>query len=915
MKTKILQWQRIKITILLLCLVISTIGFAQNPTYIEKDFTIRVKLKIGQVIDSLPNFTEDTTPYDNAENSYYQAYFNAQNPELLLFYVLSGQGNQDSMVTYLTSTNLFDVVKASGSAQVNGCVNPLPVVNDSLIGYHLDLIDANCAWSITTGDTNIVIGIADTEFDSGHDDLDGQVNYIGGPHSIYGEHGTGVAGCAAAKTNNAKGIAAIGHNCRLALQRIPHYIGPFGIDSDDADKSIAIWTLYQQGVPIINVSWATTGLDYLVAQEMTDNGTTLVLSAGNSPNSVQHVGITNIPGVIQVSGVNQNNEHGPTGHAHNQYVDLCAPSKNISVIRAGVQPTPGPMQQPPFGPSRYNTGGGTSYAAPIVSGTIGLMLSVNPCLSPASVEAILKSTTDPIADAASYPGIIGTGKLNAYEAVKAAQAVASTNLDLSIKDNVEDYGVSGGYPANLERANSPDIWVRNQPDGFTNQKHQNPEFTVNQPVYIYVRVRNESCFNTTGSEQVSLYWTKASPWSSWPQNWDGTNPTTGNLIGSQNFMTISGGEERILQFTWNILNPYVHENWATCLLARIENSTQDPITVYPARLDLDVYYNNNIAQKNLAIVDFVDPPISNYPHGKYMYIGNPTDNDQEYSFKFTVPKDLVGQPITEAAEVKIIFDQDGWDLLEDKIESSADVEIVEGNAIVVLNESFWIENVTFPANTRIPIYVGFSFLTDEVGEKTEFKYQIEQYLIPNDVTMPQALLGEEHFIVKQPNRSDFDADAGSDQSIKKNELVTVSATDINETATYNWYDEAGNLVYSGKDLAITPQMTEKYKLEVIAGADGFKDYDEVIVEVKDCYINSISPNPANNNVVVDYKTENTTSAYIMVLNATATTNNNYIINVSQTQANFNVTNYQQGTYSVILVCDGIAVDMKTLIVQ
>ena len=71
----------------------------------------------------------------------------------------------------------------------------------------------------------------------------------------------------------------------------------------------------------------------------------------------------------------------------------------------------------------------------------------------------------------------------------------------------------------------------------------------------------------------------------------------------------------------------------------------------------------------------------------------------------------------------------------------------------------------------------------------------------------------------------------------------------------------------------------------------------------------------HNNVVVDYKTENTTSAYLMVLNATATTNNNYIINVNQTQANFNVTNYQQGTYSVILVCDGVAVDMKTLIVQ
>ena len=145
------------------------------------------------------------------------------------------------------------------------------------------------------------------------------------------------------------------------------------------------------------------------------------------------------------------------------------------------------------------------------------------------------------------------------------------------------------------------------------------------------------------------------------------------------------------------------------------------------------------------------------------------------------------------------------------------------------------------------------------------------------------MLGEEHFIVRKNDRIEFLADAGDDKEIKQNETVTVSATDISETATYNWYDASGNLIYTGKDLSISPQITEKYKLEVIAAADGFKAYDEVIIEVKDCYIDNISPNPASNDVVVNYKTENTTSAYIMVLNATATANNNYIIDVNQTQ--------------------------------
>ncbi len=47
------------------------------------------------------------------------------------------------------------------------------------------------------------------------------------------------------------------------------------------------------------------------------------------------------------------------------------------------------------------------------------------------------------------------------------------------------------------------------------------------------------------------------------------------------------------------------------------------------------------------------------------------------------------------------------------------------------------------------------------------------------------------------------------------------------------YDQSGNLIYSGKDFTVSPEITEKYKLEVIAELDGVKDYDEVEVKVKE----------------------------------------------------------------------------------
>ncbi|MCX6257953.1 MAG: S8 family serine peptidase, partial [Bacteroidia bacterium] len=64
---------------------------------------------------------------------------------------------------------------------------------------------------------------------------------------------------------------------------------------------------------------------------------------------------------------------------------------------------------------------GTSFATPIVAGVAALVLSVNPCLEPQDVKYILKSTTDPVIDADNYPNGVGTGRVNAYNAVLAAQ--------------------------------------------------------------------------------------------------------------------------------------------------------------------------------------------------------------------------------------------------------------------------------------------------------------------------------------------------------------------------------------------------------------------------------------------------------------------------------------------------------------
>jgi hypothetical protein len=125
----------------------------------------------------------------------------------------------------------------------------------------------------------------------------------------------------------------------------------------------------------------------------------------------------------------------------------------------------------------------------------------------------------------------------------------------------------------------------------------------------------------------------------------------------------------------------------------------------------------------------------------------------------------------------------------------------------------------------------------------------------------------------------------------------------------------GNLIYTGTDLSISPEVSERYRLEVIATADGLTCYDQVDVEVNPYFITNVSPNPASNFVTIDYFAEGASSAYLMLLSYTNGTASSYIINPTSTQTNINIANYQTGIYSVILVCDGVHYTIENLVVQ
>jgi subtilisin family serine protease len=270
--------------------------------------------------------------------------------------------------------------------------------------WALDLINANGAWSVTPGNSNINIAISDQNFYVNHEELTGKVTHYDTTNTATRTHGTAVATIAAGNTNNGVGLASIGYNSTLSLYRMNY--------NEVLAASYA-------GARVINMSW-TSGCSFnTYAQqaltEVYNNGTFLIASAGNGStcgganNLVYPAAYANVFAVTSV-GSQDNIErvigNPTTRHQTNASVDICAPGHNVPLTSA---------------PGFYVTGNGTSFAAPYVTGTVGLMLAANPNLTTNEIDSILRMTSTNIDSLnTNYIGSIGAGRLNAEDAVTAA---------------------------------------------------------------------------------------------------------------------------------------------------------------------------------------------------------------------------------------------------------------------------------------------------------------------------------------------------------------------------------------------------------------------------------------------------------------------------------------------------------------
>lgn len=786
-----------------------------------------------------------------------------------------------------------------------------------LKNYSNEAVDINAcqAWNIATGQ-GVKIAIHDNGTLLTHTDLVANLSPLsfnvatGTSPSVLStqqpDHGTFVAGICGASQNNNLGITGVAPNSTLIS-----ISNPSGYNALTYCEKQALGINWAWKTPvnadIINCSWgihaAMPVLYPEFLEDAIDDATTLgrqgkgcivVFASGNDAYGMRYPANNPNLNLLTVGAITPTGEK-PFFSAFGNTLDLVAPGVCITSTAAN---------------GAITEEEGTSFAAPHVAGVAALMLSVNPCLTRQQVYDIIEQTAQKVNNTVSpftynltagrpngaWSNKVGYGLLDAYAAVKMAQGMGSD--DSYIKDNLADLGVEPNTSTIVW--NSPDIWLRNLPDGGTT--HQNATTGTN---YVYVKVRNKGCIATNPNDYLKLYQTV--------NTWGCILQPIASL-GTQTIPAIASGQDTILmspvQLIFNMGHQSNIENAVIQLIAEIV-----PYGSVSNSINTDNYMqlaqnSNDIAVKSCVKVN----PNNNASLETYKTINLPISNlnvAQNIKIELIEEKFDDEKAMSEEAEIKLTLNEDLLDAFENSGSATTNLSILNSDSDKLLTNQYAAINSVFVSNeTKGAVNLKFNFLANEITSKTNYTYHlIQRKATTNEIINATAIE------IEKPIRSLFVADAGDDVIKDKTEIITITAEDINEPAIYNWYDSAGNLVFTGKDLTISNAVAEKYKLEVIATADGFKDYTEVEVSLKPSVLSSISPNPATNAVTIGYKINEGGNAYLMILGGygTIATSNNYILDVNQSETTLDVSNYSNGFYTVALVVNGQIVDAKTLI--
>lgn len=327
------------------------------------------------------------------------------------------------------------------------------------------------AWNQARTEGDVAVAVLDTGVMADHRDLAGNVLteygwdasenaplYADGQNAFNGDHGTMVAGAAAAVANNGFGMAGASFNAQIVPVKV--------CDDNAAKPKITTKSLlaaydYVTGlarsgkanVRVINLSLGAYGStlndqaleNAIIAAK--GQGIVTVCAGGNgdkiSKPDTRPIYPADFDACVSVTALDADGSD-LSWSDYNEYKDISAPGESITAPRAS---TNGDAEG-------FTSASGTSLAAPIASGAFALMFAAEPDATVDEAKAALYASAAPVknADADRAQGSGSHGALDAAGAVdylvqhhSAFSDVTADDWFFKAVDYANDHGIMNGY--------------------------------------------------------------------------------------------------------------------------------------------------------------------------------------------------------------------------------------------------------------------------------------------------------------------------------------------------------------------------------------------------------------------------------------------------------------------------------------
>jgi serine protease len=325
-------------------------------------------------------------------------------------------------------------------AELNHIIRVFLVPDDPYFRYQWNFyngvtggIQAEQAWSIETGDPNVIVAVLDTGaayenygiykqapdlaetlFVQGYD----FINDDNHPNDDHG-HGTHVTGTIAQSTNNDVGVAGIAYGCSIMPVKVLDATGA----GDYFTLAEGIYYAVDNGALVINMSLGSTRSSNTLENALAyayQNGVTVVCAAGNdylNGNPVEYPAAYDNY-CIAVGATRFDNQRAPYSST-GSYLDIVAPGGDMLVDQNGDGYPDGIVQQTfSVDPNNfaYYFFQGTSMATPHVSGVAALLIS-HGVRGPDNVRQAIQTTATDM-DSPGWDPEHGWGLVNAEAALK-----------------------------------------------------------------------------------------------------------------------------------------------------------------------------------------------------------------------------------------------------------------------------------------------------------------------------------------------------------------------------------------------------------------------------------------------------------------------------------------------------------------